>query len=137
MGGVEWQQHREAGTAWPAVSFDAAVVLLDEVLRQRQTQAATAFPAGNEGVEHLLADFVRYAGAIIDDLQFQRQAVALLGNGDLPLRARAQDDLTTPFQHLRGIAGDIQYGLDELLPIPRDAGSVSYTHLTLPTSDLV
>ena len=36
--------------------------------------------------------------------------------------AGAQHDLATPFQRLRGIAHDVEYGLDQLLPIASNIG---------------
>ena len=53
--------------------------------------------------------------------------MAFLADGDLALRARAQDDLAFAVQGLRGIAHDVEQRLDELLGIGleiRDAGIV-------------
>jgi len=49
-------------------------------------------------------------------------ACAASGDGDLPLRARAQNDLAFPCQCLRGIAHDIEQRLYELLRVARKYG---------------
>ena len=61
----------------------------DEILGNRQTEAGAAFSAGNERIEHAFEDVRRNARAVVDDLQFERQAVALLGQRHLADGTRA------------------------------------------------
>ena len=69
------------------------MVLLDESLRQRQPQARAAFAPRHQRKEDPIADRLRDARAVVLDMQFQCQSIALLAERDLARDPRAQDDL--------------------------------------------
>ena len=70
MGLSQGQQNPEQSASRPAFAFDHPLVVLDESLRQRQAQAAASLAPGHEGIEDLVANILRDAGAVVDYLQF-------------------------------------------------------------------
>ncbi|MPN61570.1 hypothetical protein SDC9_209308 [bioreactor metagenome] len=92
-------------------------MLFDEALRQGKAKATPAIPPRHQGVEDLVADLLRNPGAVVDDLQFQCQLETTLGQRDLPCHPGAQADLSAALKGLRGIAGDVEDGLDQLLTV--------------------
>ena len=65
-------------------------------------------------------DVRRNARAVVDDLQFERQAVALLGQrhlADGAARVAEGTIVPLPFIACLGIAGDVGIGLDQLLAV--------------------
>ena len=82
-------EHRPARLA---LAFDRALVLLHEGLRQRQPQSRSAFAPRHQREEDAIADRLGHARAVVLDMQFQCQSVALLAERDLARDARAQRD---------------------------------------------
>src|SRR4249919_2106113 len=83
-------EDRAAGFAF---EFDSAMVLLNEGLRQCEPESRAAFAARHERKEDPLAQRLRNSRAVVLDMQFQCQTIAMLAQGDLPRHPRAQGDL--------------------------------------------
>src|SRR5574343_670552 len=111
------QTQGENRVAGPAGALDTAMMVLDEVLGDGQPQAATTFAAGNQRVEHALADFVRNTRAVVDHLDFNGQPVAFLGQGHLAQGTRPENDLAIAIHRLCRVTGNVEYRLNELLTI--------------------
>ena len=62
-----------------AFQLDHAVVLRDEVLRQRKSQAGAAFASRDEREKYLFADLFGYAGTIVQHLNDHDEAMELAG----------------------------------------------------------
>ena len=112
--GLQGQQDGEAGAPGLAFELDHALMLGNEVLREREPQASAAFAPRDQGKKNLVADFFRHSGAVIDDLNDHAEAVQLARQGDLPRDARAQYELPIPVEGLRRVAADVEQRLDNL-----------------------
>src|SRR5688572_14343519 len=98
-------------------------MLVDEILRKGEAQAAALGAAGNQRVEDASLQLGWDAGAVVGDLDRQRVPVAAAGERDLARDARAQPDLAArgrSLQRLRRVAHDVEHRLDKLLPIALD-----------------
>ncbi len=69
------------------------MVLLNKSLRQCQSQPGTAFTPRYQGIENTVFDEVRHARSIVDDMQFQCQAITLLAESDLTRNSGLESDL--------------------------------------------
>src|SRR5574343_1412264 len=111
------QTQGENRVAGPAGALDTAMMVLDEVLSDGQPQATAAFAAGNQRVEHALADVVGDARAVVDHLDFHGQPVAFLGQGHLAQGTRTENDLAIAIHRLCRVPGNVEYRLNELLAV--------------------
>src|SRR5581483_8138412 len=124
---VERQQHAEDGMAGAALAFDGAAVLVDQAAGDRQSEAGAVGASRDHGVEDLVGDLGRHAGAGVDDLHAQGEAVTLAVQGHLPLGARAQRDFTATGHRLAGVVHHVQERLHQMVAIGdqgRQAGVV-------------
>src|SRR5690554_2382259 len=123
------QEDGKAGSTGLALHIDQPLMLFDESLGNRQSEAAAA-TAGHQGIEDFAADFFRNAGAVVDNLQFQRQKEAPFGEGYLAGNAGAQMNFAVSVDGLGGVPNDVQNGLDQLL---RVSGEVGQTDVVVTT----
>src|SRR5690554_5867277 len=111
-----------------AVAFDQAVVQVYGRLRNGKSEPGTLRPAADHRVENTLCDFAGNPGAVVDDIKTAHHPVIALANGEVALNAGAQPDHATLADHARfleglhGVANDIEYCLDELLPVAKNVG---------------
>jgi len=119
------------------VALDRPAVASDQILRNGQAQPRPLGPTRDHGIEDLLGEFARDAGAVVDDVDPDDQAVAMVADGELALRTRGQNDLRRMAalrlgQHrLDGVAHDVEDGLDQLVrvgPEQRQTGVVIAAH---------
>jgi hypothetical protein len=79
-----------SGAPGPLAHFDGAVMLLDETLGDGQPEPAAPFASRTPADRRCLSRIFRECRAVVDHLQFECQAVALLRQRDLAQRAGAQ-----------------------------------------------
>src|SRR4029079_15146691 len=90
-------------------------MLMDKGLCDGQPQTAATLAAGHQREEDFVANCIRHAGAIVDDLHHQAEAVQATRQSDLTRDAGSQDDLTVAPERLSGVASDVEQRLDDLL----------------------
>ncbi|MCY1532680.1 hypothetical protein D9M68_679630 [compost metagenome] len=119
------------------------MVLLDKGLRQREPQAGAAIASRHKREKDAVLDRVWYARPVVDDMQFQCQAIALLAKRDLPTHTGLENDLRLTRrdafgQRLRRVVRDVEHGLDELLAVTAKLGngSVVVAHHAQPLGEL-
>ena len=112
----------KTGAAGARCDFDGSAVLLDEALRDGESEPVALFAAGDQRIKDLVAYVVGYAGSIVDHLQFECQLVMLLRQRDLARSAAAKNDLALAQHRLRRVARNVEDGLDQLLAVAGDVG---------------
>src|SRR3989344_2039277 len=98
----------------PAVTFDQAAVLGNDVLGDGQPETRPAGLGRYHGIENMFPNFLGDAGAVVLDIGAQHQTMALLADGKTAFDARAQADDALVLYRLGRVAHDVEHGLDQL-----------------------
>jgi hypothetical protein len=136
-GGRDGQQHAEHGAAGLGFEVDQAAVGGDQLGDQGQAQARAVGLGRDEGLEQVVAQAGRHAGAVVDDLDLDRRAAGGLAVGAAHPDARApggvdRDLATLVAAHvggLGGVLGQVQEDLDQVIlvaPDRRQRGIVAF-----------
>ena len=122
----EGQEDGEGGLPRPALPLDRTVVLRDECLREGQAKTGTSLPTRHQRLKDPIAQRLGNPGAVVDDGDRKRHAMALADERDAPCDARHQANLRdgngAAHHRLRGVAHDVENGLSELLPVRIEFG---------------
>src|SRR5574343_1065900 len=110
------QAQGEGGMPGPAGAIDGPMMVVNEILSDGQTQTAPPFASGNQRIEHTLPDIVGNTRPVVDHLDLHGQPITFLGQRHLAQRTGLEHDLTCAIHGLRGVAGDVENCLDQLLP---------------------
>ena len=96
-------------------------MLRNKSLRQGKPQAAATLVAAYQRVKNLVANFRRNARAVVDNLQFNRHAIALFRKCHLPLNAGSKHHLgigcSARLHGLHGIARNVEHSLDKFFAV--------------------
>ena len=127
VGGASAQQRkqdRETVRPGPALAFDHAAVLLRRTSARASGRGRCRLRAPTPADRRCVADRVRNAGSVVDDMQFQCQPMALAAQSSPGARCGCAADPARwrPSQRLRGVAHDVEQRLDQLLAVGREFG---------------